>query len=144
MATAQGHRGARLNPVDSHSHYPTNSQRDNKAMPNPPYYAVIFVSRRTPGDHGYSAMAEHMEELARGMQGFLGIDSARGTDGLGITVSYWADEAAIAAWRQHAEHQIAQERGRRDWYESYQLHIARVERAYSSVKAASAHQAPAL
>jgi hypothetical protein len=26
--------------------------------PEPPYYAVIFTSVRTPGDHGYAAMAE--------------------------------------------------------------------------------------
>lgn len=32
--------------------------------PEPPYYAVIFTSRRTDGDNGYDAMATAMFELA--------------------------------------------------------------------------------
>ncbi|PWK44755.1 antibiotic biosynthesis monooxygenase [Pseudomonas sp. OV226] len=66
-----------------------------------PYYAVIFTSRRTEGDHGYAEAAERMVELAREQPGFLGVESARGEDGLGITVSYWASEAAILAWKHH-------------------------------------------
>lgn len=62
----------------------------------PPYFAVIFTSVRTQGDGGYGEMAERMEELASEQPGFLGIESARGPDGLGITVSYWASRDAIA------------------------------------------------
>ena len=69
--------------------------------PAPPYYAVIFTSLRTEGDQGYGAMAERMVELAAQQPGFLGVESAR--EGLGITVSYWADLASIAAWKQNAE-----------------------------------------
>ncbi|BFH68506.1 hypothetical protein J27TS7_51870 [Paenibacillus dendritiformis] len=32
--------------------------------PQPPYYAVIFTSERTDGDHGYAEMAEEMVKLA--------------------------------------------------------------------------------
>ena len=32
--------------------------------PKPPYYAVIFTSIRTDGDHGYAEMADRMIELA--------------------------------------------------------------------------------
>lgn len=32
--------------------------------PEPPYYAVIFTSTRTPGDSGYAEMATRMVELA--------------------------------------------------------------------------------
>ena len=97
----------------------------------PPYYAVIFSSRRASGDHGYEATAERMVELAKNMPGFLGIETARGADGFGITVSYWRDDSSIAAWRQHGEHVLAQERGRREWYVHYDIRIAKVERAYS-------------
>jgi len=51
-------------------------------------------------------------------------------DGLGITVSYWQDEAAILAWRRHAEHTLARQRGRQEWYEHFKLRVAKVERAY--------------
>ena len=98
--------------------------------PAPPYYAVIFTSRRTDGDHGYSAMAERMVALSCKYDGFLGIESVRGADGLGITVSYWRDEASIAAWKRGTEHQKAQRGGRDKWYADYEVRVAKVERAY--------------
>lgn len=103
-------------------------------LPQPPYYAVIFSSLRTPGDQGYDAMATRMVELAAQQAGFLGAESARGTDGFGITVSYWADEASILAWKRDAEHRIAQETGQQRWYEHYETRVAKVERAYSFTK----------
>lgn len=101
--------------------------------PKPPYYAVIFSSARTPGDAGYGAMAERMVELAAQQPGYLGVESVRGADGFGITVSYWESEAAIAAWRNQAEHVAAQELGISQWYAHYELRIAKVERAYGKV-----------
>ena len=98
--------------------------------PEPPYYAVIFTSRRTEGDHGYGAMAARMAQLGATYPGFLGIESARGADGVGITVSYWRDEAAILAWKRDTEHQRAQHGGQTTWYADYEVRIAKVERAY--------------
>lgn len=98
------------------------------STPKPPYYAVIFTSIRNPIENGYADTAERMVELAEGMEGFLGMESVR--DGLGITISYWTDEEAIARWRTHAEHTIARERGRAEWYHSFSVRVARVERAY--------------
>jgi heme-degrading monooxygenase HmoA len=95
-----------------------------------PYYAVIFASARTPGDNGYAKRAEEMAELAAAQPGFLGIDSVRDAEGYGITVSYWRDEQSIAAWREHAAHTATRAEGREHWYESYSLHVAKVERAY--------------
>ncbi len=79
--------------------------------PEPPYTAVIFTSTRTEGDQGYARMSSRMDELARQQPGYLGHESARDDD-VGITVSYWVDHAAAAAWKQVAEHLVAQERGR--------------------------------
>ena len=98
--------------------------------PAPPYYAVIFTTRRTPGDNGYGEMADKMDRLAATQPGYLGIESARGSDGVGITVSYWASLEAIAGWKRNAEHSFARERGRKEWYQHFELKIARVERAY--------------
>ncbi len=98
--------------------------------PAPPYYAVIFMSRRTEGDRGYGAMAERMVELGSKYDGFLGIESARGADGVGITVSYWRDEASIGAWKRDTEHQKAQRGGKETWYADYEVRVAKVERAY--------------
>lgn len=98
--------------------------------PEPPYYAVIFSSQRAPGDKGYDLMAVRMVELAAQQPGFLGVESARDRDGFGITVSYWESADAIADWKRHAEHRVAQESGRSTWYEHYELRVAKVERAY--------------
>ena len=101
--------------------------------PEPPYYAVIFTSRRTEGDQGYAAMAERMQQLGATAPGFLGIESARGADGLGITVSYWRDEESIRAWKRDTEHQRAQRGGKETWYADYRVRIAKVERAYGKM-----------
>jgi heme-degrading monooxygenase HmoA len=98
--------------------------------PEPPYYAVIFTSLRTDGDRGYEKMAERMFELASQQPGFLGVETARGSNGLGITVSYWTSEDAIKNWKANAEHRIAQETGQKVWYADYRLRVAKVERAY--------------
>lgn len=100
--------------------------------PEPPYYAVIFTSVRTPEDRGYAAAAERMVELAAEQPGFLGVETVRDAAGVGITVSYWTSEAAIRAWHEQAEHRIVQEEGKRTWYRDYQLRVARVERAYGT------------
>lgn len=102
------------------------------ATPESPYTAVIFTSRlREEADAAaYAEMAGRMEALAAEQPGYLGMESARGADGLGITVSYWADEAAARAWKRHAEHLVAQKSGRERWYAAYAVRVARVTRAY--------------
>jgi heme-degrading monooxygenase HmoA len=96
--------------------------------PEPPYYAVIFTSLRTPGDQGYAAMSDRMLELAAQQEGFLGIEAAR--EGVGITVSYWSDLESIRKWKNHPEHLQAQKSGYETWYSSYKTRIAKVERDY--------------
>jgi heme-degrading monooxygenase HmoA len=96
--------------------------------PEPPYYAVIFTSQRTEVDDGYGAMGDRMVELAAQQPGFLGVESVRDASGLGITVSYWSSIEAIAAWRAHAEHRVAQAGGRKKWYAHFETRVARVAR----------------
>ncbi len=96
-----------------------------------PYYAVVFSSQRRQGDQGYAAMGDRMVELAAQQPGYLGVESVRGADGFGITVSYWDSEQAIAKWKAHAEHQEAQRKGWSDWYAHFELRVAKVERAYA-------------
>ena len=100
--------------------------------PTPPYYAVIFSSQRRAEEAGYAVTADRMVELAAQQPGYLGIESVRGSDGFGITVSYWQSEADIVAWKRNAEHGLARERGRNEWYEHFELRVSRVERAYGS------------
>lgn len=91
---------------------------------------MIFTSQRTDGDHGYEAMAKQMVELASQQPGFLGVDSIRDKNGIGITVSYWDSLEAIQQWKKHAAHQIAQEKGKQQWYERYSVRVCKVEREH--------------
>lgn len=103
----------------------------------PPYYAVVFTSVKTEAADGgnggagaYGETAERMEERVKGIPGFLGMDHAGSPGGLSITVGYFRDADAIDEWRSDVEHRAAQRRGRAEWYESYTLHVARVERSH--------------
>ena len=96
--------------------------------PKPPYYAVIFTSTKINEDKGYGTMSDRMVELVQQQEGFLGFESAR--EDLGITVSYWKDEASILAWKAQLAHQEAQAQGKALWYTNYKIRIAKVERDY--------------
>jgi heme-degrading monooxygenase HmoA len=97
-----------------------------------PCYAVIFTSKHAEGarQDGYDATAARMAELVALQPGFLGMESARGDDGVGITVCYWRSLEDIAAWKAVEEHQLAQQQGRDRWYAAYRVRIARIEREY--------------
>lgn len=100
--------------------------------PSTPYYAVIFTSERTEVKEGYSSTADRMLELAKEQEGYLGIESARAE--IGITVSYWKDLDSIRKWKMNAEHLMAQEKGRKEWYQNYKTRICLVERDYEFIK----------
>jgi len=89
-------------------------------------WAVIFSSKRTGAATDYAAAADEMERLAEASPGYLGMETVRGPDGFGITVSYWESEAAIAGFKQLAAHRAAQANGRERWYGAYEVRVARV------------------
>lgn len=101
-----------------------------------PYYAVIFTSTQTENIKDYSEMAEQMENLAKQQKGYLGLDSAKNdtstslSDQVGITVSYWESLETIKNWKANTEHLFAQQKGREQWYNWYNVRICKVEREY--------------
>ena len=110
----------------------TDQSPNNNGWPER-YFAVIFTAQRSlSGDDIYDITADRMVLLARRQPGFLGVESVRGDDGIGITVSYWVDRDAIANWRQQAEHLTAQALGRQEFYDWYRVRVAEVvaERAF--------------
>ncbi|MDR6226024.1 antibiotic biosynthesis monooxygenase family protein [Desmospora profundinema] len=98
--------------------------------PNPPYYAVIFSSERSEDDNGYEVMGEKMVKLASDQPGFLGVESVRDKNGFGLTISYWESTEAIQNWKEHSLHQLAQQKGKAQWYLRYKTRVCRVERDY--------------
>ena len=97
--------------------------------------AVLFIAQRTNEDsEGYGKAAAAMGTLAQMQPGYLGIDSTRSNDGLGITISYWESETAAIAWRDNPEHSAIRDAGRDRWYANYSLHVASVTRSYDWAK----------
>ncbi len=99
------------------------------------YFAAIFTTQRShSGDDVYEIMAGRMITLAQKQQGFLGLESVRGDDGIGITVSYWSDRKAIQNWGRQAEHVSVQAMGWQEFYDWYRIRIADVlaDRTFTS------------
>ena len=105
------------------------------------YFAAIFTTQRShSGEDVYEIMTSRMVALAQQQQGFLGLESVRGDDGIGITVSYWTDHEAIQNWGRQAEHVSVQAMGRQEFYQWYRIRIAEVftDRAFMSDSALAA------
>tara|TARA_B100000315_G_scaffold259689_2_gene316700 strand:+ start:2124 stop:2459 length:336 start_codon:yes stop_codon:yes gene_type:complete len=101
--------------------------------PKPPYYSVIFASEKvevTAKNDAYDIMASQMLDLAANQPGYLGVETVANELGEGITVSYWQSLETIEAWRDQADHKVAQKLGKEVWYKRYALRIAKVEKAY--------------
>jgi heme-degrading monooxygenase HmoA len=113
----------------------SNSSEVPVAAYEPPYYVAVFTTVRTQEQTGYSETNARMEDLVKDVPGFLGMDHAQTPGGLGITVGYFRDADALAEWRSNAEHRTAQKRGRAEWYRSYTLHVAKVERSHGFTRA---------
>jgi heme-degrading monooxygenase HmoA len=97
--------------------------------PEPPYWAVIAPAVLREDPAGYGETALRLAELAREIDGFLGIEACA-AGRFSLAVSYWRSLDAIHAWRRRAEHLHAKELARTRWFERYLTRIARVERVY--------------
>ena len=86
-------------------------------------FLVVFRNRkRADIDYAaYDAEAERMLAMAQAQPGYLSFKSYTAEDGEVIALSEWADEASALAWREVADHQAAQQRGRSSYYEDYTL-----------------------
>ncbi len=94
-------------------------------------YAVIFTARVGDRDHRYGDMAERLRDLAMAEFGCTEFVSV--TEGeQEIAISYWPDQDAILAWKQQAQHRVAQQLGRDGWYTHYKVEVVKILRSYSA------------
>ncbi|MEZ5860446.1 MAG: antibiotic biosynthesis monooxygenase [Geminicoccaceae bacterium] len=78
--------------------------------------------------------------LLEGIDGFISVErfaSVSEPDKF-VSLSFWRDEAAVAAWRSLAEHRLAQARGRGQIFADYRLRVAEVSRDYGLTDRAEA------
>lgn len=94
------------------------------SAPEPPFWAVLFISQKSADLAGYHEMDEEMLATAQKQEGFLGYAFA-GSAAKSVFVSFWRNEQSIAQWRQHAGHRKAKAQAGR-WYRYYHSLICEV------------------
>jgi heme-degrading monooxygenase HmoA len=77
----------------------------------------------------YEETGTRMMELVSQMPGFLGVDYAE-TEGGELLVVRFESHEALAAWRNHPEHQETQRRGREQFFSHYRIEVCETVRAY--------------
>ncbi|MBY5979583.1 antibiotic biosynthesis monooxygenase family protein [Ferrimonas balearica] len=92
-------------------------------------FVVIFRARVVQLDARYSTMAAQLRERALNQFGCLEFVAVTEGDEE-IALSYWDSEAAIQAWREDSEHQVAQTLGKASWYQHYSVEVAQIQRRY--------------
>lgn len=96
---------------------------------------TIFRSRLRPEhQEEYGRVAARMHELATAMPGFVAFKTFTAADGERVSLVEFASPETHDAWRNHAEHRVAQQLGRERFYSEYQIQVCRVERRYGSKK----------
>ena len=95
--------------------------------------AVIFEVWPGEGRRDeYLDIAAELRPLLDGIDGFISIErfASLSEPGKILSLSFWRDEEAVAAWRQLESHRAAQTRGRAGIFTDYRLRIAGVVRDY--------------
>ncbi len=106
-------------------------------------HVVIFEVRPKSGRReDYLAIAAALRAELEQMEGFISVErfASLSDEGKILSLSFWRDEESLIRWRNHAEHQAAQGRGRNEIFEDYRLRIASVIRDYGLNDRAEAPQ----
>ncbi len=106
-------------------------------------HVVIFEVRPKEGRReDYLEIAAALRSELERIDGFISVErfASLTDDGKILSLSFWRDEEALIRWRNHAEHQAAQGRGRHEIFADYRLRIASVVRDYGLHDRAEAPQ----
>jgi heme-degrading monooxygenase HmoA len=103
--------------------------------------AVIFEVEPHPDRRqDYLDIAAELKPRLEGIDGFVSIERFESlmTQGKILSLSFWRDEAAVAAWRTLEAHRRAQAAGRGGVFADYRLRVASVLRDYGMTERAEA------
>lgn len=95
--------------------------------------AVIFEVTPAEGHReAYLSIAAGLRDELAQMDGFISVERFQSLTAPGklLSLSFWRDEAAVAAWRQRTKHRAAQTAGRGGVFADYRLRVAAVLRDY--------------
>jgi heme-degrading monooxygenase HmoA len=92
---------------------------------------TVFRSRLKPGVRDeYVALVARMEELARGMPGYISHKGFFADDGERVTIVEFEHEEGMRAWRTNPEHVAAQRKAREIYYTEYHVLVCTPTREY--------------
>jgi heme-degrading monooxygenase HmoA len=95
--------------------------------------AVIFEVWVKPElKHRYLAIAAELRGQLEAIDGFISVERFESLSEPGklLSLSFFRDEAAVAAWRNTLEHRAAQAAGRAAIFADYRLRVTEVLRDY--------------
>jgi heme-degrading monooxygenase HmoA len=95
--------------------------------------AIVFEVRPAEGKRqAYLDYAARLRPELEKMDGFISVERFESLTSPGkmLSLSFWRDEDAVTAWRNHAEHRKAQAAGRASLFADYRLRVVRVIRDY--------------
>lgn len=95
--------------------------------------AVIFEVWPAEGRlDDYLGIAHDLAAELEKIDGFISVERFESIyePGKYLALSFFRDEDAVRAWREHAEHRIAQAKGRGGIFANYRLRVAEVTRDY--------------
>ncbi len=91
---------------------------------------VVFRAHRTQAGLGedYLAALRRMEDLARGMPGYISHKAYVADDGERLTLFEWQSAETLRAWAAHPDHVLTKQLGRERFYLDYHLQVCEVMR----------------
>ncbi len=103
--------------------------------------AVIFEVWPADGRRDdYLGIATSLRPELEKIDGFISVERFQSLTEQNklLSLSFWRDENAVKAWRNHIAHRAGQKRGRASIFADYRLRIADVVRDYSKTDRAQA------
>jgi len=95
---------------------------------------VVFeVKMRAGRGQTYFDIAAELKPELEKIDGFISVERFESMvePGKYVSLSEWRDEEAVLAWREHAEHQMAQRRGIAEIFSDFRIRVAHVARDYT-------------
>lgn len=91
---------------------------------------VIRSRLRPEHQTEYADVAERVHALAQTMPGFVSIKTFTAEDGERVSIVEFQSWATHDAWREQADHRLAQQLGRDRFYAEFHIQVAEVDRDY--------------
>ena len=94
---------------------------------------VVFeVSMAESEKQRYMDLAAELRAALDKIDGFISVErfQSMATAGKYVSLSFWRDEDAVRAWREHPEHGTAQIFGKNNLFSDYRITVGQVLRSY--------------